>query len=229
MSPMINALKKLPEVGELFYKYAHASSKTQDQYVGPLVALEQVGNMIVKGLNLDTMRSSVVHINDIRNYERPSVLEWKSSIPSLNNALSEFDQGLDLSSVDYSASELGKNWHDKTVFADISCVSDLEEIFLKAIKELPKFLVVIIPQWKEKLFWMFHELIVGDYVPFNDFEEGGNPVGRLAWVSWLGIITQKHLKDARKLNLSLSSLSSHLGELWKQETSEEDQDISHQE
>jgi hypothetical protein len=127
-------LKVLPEVGSLFLRFVQRKqSKTLDLWTGPYVTMEHLGNFIVKAYNLETKRSAVVHLNDIKLYERPSLLNWK-----LNEKYkSKYADRLDIDLKNYQGVDLNVNWKGKDIYVDICDCADLEEIILKACKDLP--------------------------------------------------------------------------------------------
>ena len=45
------------------------------------------------------------------------------------------------------------------IFVDIGKAADLEVIFAKALKELPRRLLIVIPEWKERTFYDLHEYL----------------------------------------------------------------------
>lgn len=92
------------------------------------------------------------------------------------------------------------------LLAYIDMVHDLGEIFEKAMKELPRKIYVVVPEWKESTFWPYHEAIKGQYVPNSKFQADGEDVGKLSWSAWFGVCTAADLKDARK-----KKIVSHLG------------------
>jgi len=47
---------------------------------------------------------------------------------------------------------LNDSWKNKQAFVDIGKAADLEVIFSKALKELPRRLLIVISEWKERTF-----------------------------------------------------------------------------
>lgn len=66
-----------------------------------------------------------------------------------------FDR-LDLKQNEFVKGDLNVNWKNLSVFVDINECSDLEEIILNSVKDLPnRIIVFVIPEFKERMFWEF--------------------------------------------------------------------------
>ena len=65
---------------------------------------------------------------------------------------------------------MNDSWKNKQVFLDIGKAADLEVIFAKAVKALPRRLLIVIPEWKERTFYDLHEYVLGEFVaiPHDD-------------------------------------------------------------
>ena len=55
---------------------------------------------------------------------------------------------------------------NKQFFVDIGKAPDLEVIFAKALKELPRRLLIVIPEWNERTFYDLHEYVLKDSLLF---------------------------------------------------------------
>ena len=56
------------------------------------------------------------------------------------------------------------------IFVDICMASDLEAVFSKFLKDFPSRAVIVVPEWKERLFWEVSQGISGEFleVPANN-------------------------------------------------------------
>ena len=59
---------------------------------------------------------------------------------------------------------MNDSWKNKQVFVDIGKAADLEVIFAKALKELPRRLLIMIPEWRERTLYDLHEYVLGEFV-----------------------------------------------------------------
>jgi len=88
------------------------------------------------------------------------------------------------------------------IFVDIGKAADLEVIFAKALKELPRRLLIVITAWKERTFYDLYEYVLGEFVAIphdtDSFVESGEVTGFRIWNSWLGLYEQKALKSVAK-------------------------------
>jgi len=94
---------------------------------------------------------------------------------------------------------LNDSWKNKHVFLDIGKAADLELIFAKAVKELPRRLVIVIPEWKERTFYDLREYVLGEFVTIpqdsDSFVESGEVTGFRIWNSWLGLYVHRRLSS----------------------------------
>ena len=94
---------------------------------------------------------------------------------------------------------LNECWKSKDVFVDVSSAAELEVIFVKALKELLRIMLLIIPEWKERAFFDIHDAIPGEFEAIShdahSFLENREATGFLIWTSWLGVY---FLKDFKK-------------------------------
>ena len=76
---------------------------------------------------------------------------------------------------------MNDSWKNKQVFVDIGKTADLEVIFGKGLKELPRRLLIVIPEWKERTFYDLHEYVLGEFVAIphdsDSFVESGEVTG----------------------------------------------------
>ena len=70
------------------------------------------------------------------------------------------------------------------------------------MKELPRRLLIVIPEWEERTFYDLHEYVLGEFVAIPhdsySFVESGEVTGFRIWNSWLGLYVQKVLKSVAK-------------------------------
>ena len=92
---------------------------------------------------------------------------------------------------------------------DIDESSDLEEIILKAIKDLPKKMVFVIPEFKERVFWEFFKCFdcENEFIKMNKdsdlFLNNGEFVGFRMWNSYIGVLNGKQILAFAKNNEDL--------------------------
>jgi hypothetical protein len=202
----VGNIKCLPEEGSLILKYVQKKgSKVDDTWVGPYIVLKKIGSKMVEAMNLNTERKGVIHLNDLKEYFRPSTSNWK-----LNQKYKEiyFDR-LDIDGNDYVKGDMNVNWKNLSIFVDIDESSDLEEIILKAIKDLPKKIVFVIPEFKERVFWEFFKCFdcENEFVKMNKdsdlFLNEGESVGFRMWNSYIGVLNGKQILAFAKNNEDL--------------------------
>jgi hypothetical protein len=163
---------------------------------------------MVEALNLNTERITVIHLNDLKEYYRPSTADWK-----LNQKYKEiyFDR-LSENFNEFVKGDLNVNWKNLNIFVDISESSDLEEIILNAVKELPKKIVFVIPEFKERNFWEFFKCFENENNFFKMstdsdlYFNNGELVGLRMWNSYIGVLTGKELLAFAKSNGDLIKL-----------------------
>ena len=75
-------------------------------------------------------------------------------------------------------------------------------IFAKSLNELPRRLLIVIPEWKDRTFYVLHEYVFGEFVAIphdsDSFIESGDVTRFRIWNSWLGLFGQKALKSVAK-------------------------------
>jgi len=130
-------------------------AKHLDPWTGPFAVLETVGKSIVKCLNLETKRTVYIHLNDLRSYQRPDTREWKMNPLEIKRVCSE----LDIEFEEFEEGDLNKSWKNRDVLIDISAAADLEIVFSKALKELPRRILMVITEWRERKFFDVHSAI----------------------------------------------------------------------
>jgi hypothetical protein len=216
------------EVGDLVLRYIQkVQSKVMDCWQGPYLVQEIIGSRMIRGLNLETLRTSVLHFNDIKQYKRTSTTGWKTNPMLLEklahelgiNNVNDFER---VEITDLFASSL----KGKDIFVDINCAADLEEIYEFILKIYPKRVLVMLPEFKERDFWWKFDLIPGELVSVPDdsdsFLISSQPVGFRIWKSWLALFELEQLKSVSRIggknNRTLSS-----GELMKITIAEDDQ------
>jgi hypothetical protein len=132
---------------------------------------------MVKCLNLDSKKIVYIHLNDLRNYKRPDTREWRPSESEIKRIAAE----LDLEFGNFTKSDLNNPWKNRDIFVDISDAADLEIIFAKALKEQPKRILIVIPEWKERKFFDIHSAIHADFISVSQdadaFIAGDDPAG----------------------------------------------------
>jgi len=67
--------KTTPEAGSLFLRYVKKiQAKDKDRWIGPSLTLRKIGRRMVEALNMDTKKKAVVHLNDLKELKRPSLI-----------------------------------------------------------------------------------------------------------------------------------------------------------
>ena len=78
----------------------------------------------------------------------------------------------------------------------------MEVIFAKALKELPRRLLIVIPECKERTFYDLHEYVLGEFVAIphdsDSFVESGEVTGFRICNSWLGLYEQRGGVESRR-------------------------------
>ena len=195
----VHQIKKLPDKGELVLRYVQRKGpKSADCWEGPMLVQDHQGASMVRCLNLETRRTVYVHLNDLKLYKRPCTVDWR-----LNDKVKALlGEKLNVDWIDFESRNLSESWKGKDVFVDISSSADLEVIFAKALKELPRRMLIVVPEWKERSFFDLHEAIPGEFTAIpNDadaFLENGEATGFRIWNSWFGVYLLKDLKETAK-------------------------------
>ena len=224
---LVNAVKLLPNPGDLILRYVQkmGTNKTADPWTGPYLVQEVMGARVVRALNLDTFKESYIHLSDLKIYTRPPTQSWRLNPVILNGVCNE----LDVNFGDFQDIRMQDSWKGKCVFVDINQSADLEEILLKAVKDLPKKLLVLLPEWKERSFWSTHEGIVGDQVslPLDEdvFLADGEPAGFRLWNCWVGLFDRKALVEAAANKVVPDVNHEDLGELLSYKGQPEEEDL----
>lgn len=192
-------VKALPEVGELVLRYnQRMGAKHLDPWSGPFIVQARVGRPMVKCLILDTKKIVYIHLNDLRNYKRPDTREWRLSDSEIKRITAE----LDLEFGNFTKGDLDNPWKNRDILVDISDAADLEMIFAKALKEQPKRILIVIPEWKERKFFDIHSAIHADFISVSHdadaFIAGDDPAGFRIWNCWVGCYTLKDLRKAAR-------------------------------
>ena len=147
----VGNIKVLPEVGSLILRYVQRKKpKTENNWIGPYVVLKQIGSKMVEALNLETNRLSVIHLNDLKEYFRPNTSEWNIN----SRFLREYCDRLEIDISEFVRPDLNVNWKNKCIFVDINNCADLEDIILKSLKDLLSKLLLVVPEFKERNFWV---------------------------------------------------------------------------
>ena len=72
--------------------------------------------------------------------------------------------------------------------------------YVKALKEQPKRILMVIPEWKERKFFdiysVIHAVFISAFHDADAFLVGGEPAGFRIWDCWVGCYT---LRDLRKV------------------------------
>jgi hypothetical protein len=216
------------QIGDLVLRYIQkVQSKVLDCWQGPYLVQEIIGNRMVRALNLETLRTSVLHFNDIKAYSRTTTYDWKLN-PIL---LQKLAHELGISNIDdferMNLKDLfDKNVKDKDIFLDINNAADLEEIYEIILKVYPKRVLIILPEFRERDFWWKYDNIAGEMMSVPDDSDSylindSVPAGFRIWKSWLALFDSKQLKVASNLgSKSIRTLSS--GELMNIRLPEDD-------
>jgi hypothetical protein len=112
----------------------------------------------------------------------------------------------------YQGVDLNVNWKGKDIYVDICDCADLEEIILKACKDLPNSLFLVVPEFRERLYWDFIEAFFDedDSVEIDDdsdvFLYEGENTGFRIWKSHAISISKNALFKFMKQNSSLISM-----------------------
>jgi hypothetical protein len=216
------------EVGDLVLKFIQrVQSKIMDCWDGPYLVQEIIGNRMVRGLNLNTLRCSVMHFNDIKVYKRPATSDWKLNPVCFEKISQELgienlNDFLTIGLEELQSSTL----KGKEVFIDINNSVDLEEIFELLLKVSPKRVLIVLPEFKERDFWWKFDLIPGELASVPDDADSylvnSNPAGFRIWKSWIGYFEFNQLRTVSSVggrnNRTLSS-----GELMKITELEDDE------
>jgi hypothetical protein len=110
-----------------------------------MLVQEKIGSSMVRCVNLGTKKTVYVHLNDLKICKRPSTVGWL-----LNDKVkASLGEELGIDWIDFDPLSLNESWKGKDVFVDISSAADLEVIFAKALKELPKRILIFIPEFSE--------------------------------------------------------------------------------
>jgi len=138
-----------------------------------------------------------LHINDLKVYQRPCTTDWNLN----DKTKGELCAKLDVAWTDFD--ELFLNaWKNKQVFVDIGKAAGVEVIFAKALNDLPRRLVILIPESKERTFYNLHQYVLGEFVPIphdsDSFVKRREVTRFRIWKSWLGLYEHKALKSVAK-------------------------------
>jgi len=81
--------------------------------------------------------------------------------------------------------DFAMRYKNKVIFADICDACDLEAILTKASSDVPRALVVVQPEWKERPFWWMIENIPGEFIELPTPEDcyliqGLEPAGQVS-------------------------------------------------
>ena len=90
---------------------------------------------------------------------RPDTRSWKTNPEVLSEMLDEFKIDSPPTPADFAM-----RYKNKVIFADICDACDLEAILTKASSDVPRALVVVQPEWKERPFWWMIENIPGEFI-----------------------------------------------------------------
>jgi hypothetical protein len=109
------------------------------------------------------------------------------------------------------------------------CVPYLEAVVFKAVHDLLKGLLLLMPEWKERLFWIVLDSLVGEFKSDVDafVSEDGSSVGTVLWKSWLGWISQEALRTGGAVVRQITASKSLLAKLEKLDPEMEDTDLRH--
>ena len=93
-----------------------------------------------------------------------------------------------------------KNIRGKCLFVDINLSADLEEVFDMIMKNPPKKLLIILPEFKERDFWWQFDSISGELLSISHdsdaFYVENHPAGFRMWDCWVGFFTEKQIQSA---------------------------------
>ena len=122
--------------------------------------------------------------------------EWKMNPLKIKRVCSE----LDIEFEEFEEGNLNKTWKNRDVFIDISAAADLEIVFARALKELPRRILMVIPEWRERKFFDVHSGIDAEdfYSVSHDadvFLVDQGPAGFRLWDCWMGYYSLKDLKN----------------------------------
>jgi len=178
---------------------------------------------MVKCLNSDTKTTAYNHLNDLRTYKRPETREWRLADSQIKRISTE----LDLDFENFVKEDLNNPWENREVFADISDAADLEMVFVKALKEQPKRILMVIPEWKQRKFFDIHSAIHAVFISVSQdadaFLVGDDPAGFRIWDCSVGSYTLRDLrKVARDSGWIKGLMSGTEGEVLKLLASEEE-------
>ena len=67
--------------------------------------LEGIGSSAIKEINLETIRTAVVHKNELKLYMRPDTRSWKTNPEGLSEMLDEFKIDSPLTPADFAEIE----------------------------------------------------------------------------------------------------------------------------
>jgi hypothetical protein len=205
----VNFAKELPKPGDLILRYEkRIQKKDKDRWSGPYVVIARIGNRMVEALNLDTRRRVVCHLNDIKILHRPSLmgLSAKNGFIRLMESANEFTELANEQMFEWPMT--GKNGF---TFVDISYCRDLPEILIDS--KIKNDLVIVVPEWKEELFFEMHEAIPGNFIELDSYDLSyENEVQEIMFnfKIWLGIYKQEDLKRCRNNLIQLLET----GDVW---------------
>jgi len=101
-------------------------------------------------------------------------------------------------------------------------------IFAKALKEKPKRILIVIPEWKERKFFDIHSAIHADFISVSHdadaFIAEDDPAGFRIWNCWVGCYTLKDLRKAARDSGWIKALMSGTeGEVLRLDAPEEEE------
>jgi hypothetical protein len=138
---------------------------------------------------------------------------------------------LDIEFEEFEEGDLNKSWKNRDVLIDISAAADLEIVFSKALKELPRRILMVITEWRERKFFDVHSAIDAEdfYSVSHDadaFLVDQDPAGFRLWDCWMGYYSLKNLKKlARDSGWVKDLMSGTEGELLRFHGREEEHEL----
>ena len=188
--------KALPEAGELVLRYnQRMSAKHLDPCSGPFVVRAQVGRSMIKCLNPDNKKIVYIHLKDLRTHKRHGTRELRLD----DSAIKRISTELHLDFENLSKGDLYNSWKNRKVFVDVSDAADLETVFVKALKEQRKRILMVIPEWKERKFFDVNSAIHADFISVSHVDAflfGDEAAGFCIWDCW---VCRCALRDLRKV------------------------------
>ena len=115
-------------------------AKHLDPWSGPFVVQAQVGRSVVKCLNRNTKKIVYSHLNDLKAYKRPFNREGCLADTEIKRISTELDVDFE----NFIKGDLNNPWKNREVFVNISDASDLEMVFVKALKEQSKRILMVL-------------------------------------------------------------------------------------